>query len=427
MEEVGLKREFLMQNEFSTQRTTCRSCNTALRHVLVDLGSMPPSNAYLGSAAAIAAEKAFPLQTVVCDRCWLVQLDHDVAPEYLFHDYAYFSSYSESWLAHCRAYAEMAIKRFALGANSLVIELASNDGYLLKNFVESKIPVLGVDPSDTVAKAAIAAGVPTEIAFFGRQTAERLAARGLAADLVAGKNVLAHVPDPNDFVAGIPLLLKPNGSITIEFPHLLKLIQHVEFDTIYHEHFSYLSLLAVEALFARHGLRVYDVDELKTHGGSLRIYGCHAADARPEGAGLHKVRAAERQARLDNLEAYDTFRVRVEKCRTSLQAFLAKARAQGKRVAGYGAAAKGNTLLNYCGVTQQDLPFVADRSPHKQNKLLPGTHIPIKTPDQLLAERPDFVLILPWNLADEVVQQLAAVRQWGGQFVVPIPEAQIIT
>jgi SAM-dependent methyltransferase len=353
-------------------------------------------------------------------------VDYDVAPQELFGNYVYFSSYSDDWLAHAKEYCTMARRRFGLDAGSLVVELASNDGYLLKNFIDMGVPVLGIDPSDTVAAAAEKIGVPTLVEFFGERLAKELAGSGRQADLIIGNNVLAHVPLLNDFVAGIALLLKPKGSATIEFPHLLELIEHVEFDTIYHEHYSYISLYAIEQVFSRHGLRIYDVETLPTHGGSLRIFAAHSNRTDLEdSASLRRVRAQESAAGLADLGTYLRFAERVENCRRSLLAFLAEAKREGKTVAGYGAAAKGNTLLNYCGVTPADISQVADRNPHKQSKFLPGTHIPVVSPEALLQSRPDYVLILPWNLQHEIRQQLQAITQWGGRFVTPVPEVHI--
>jgi len=406
--------------------TACRACGGALSLTMADLGLQPPSNAFLPADAPLTGERLYPLRAKVCDRCRLVQLDHDVDPRELFGNYVYFSSYSDDWLRHAEAYCRMAMQRFALGADSLVVELASNDGYLLKNFVAAGISVLGIDPSDTVAFAAEAAGVPTLIEFFGEAQARELVAQGRQADLVIGNNVLAHVPAINDFVAGIALILKPGGTVTIEFPHLLRLIEHVEFDTIYHEHYSYISLLAIERVFAQHGLRIYDVEELPTHGGSLRIYATHAARGDvADSDSLRRVRAAEAAAGLADAAVYLRFAARVEACRTSVRGFLRDAKAAGRTVAGYGAAAKGNTLLNFCGVTSAELACVADRNPHKQGKLLPGSRIPVVSPEELLRRRPDYVLILPWNLRTEVMRQLAPVRGWGGRFVTPVPEIQI--
>jgi SAM-dependent methyltransferase len=406
--------------------TACRACGGSLSATMADLGLQPPSNAFLASMAEVRHEKRYPLRAKVCDACKLVQVDYDVAPEELFGNYVYFSSYSDEWLAHAKRYAGMARERFALGPDSLVVELASNDGYLLKNFLDMGIPVLGIDPSDTVARAAEKIGVPTLVEFFCDPLAVRLASEGRRADLIIGNNVLAHVPRLNDFVAGIATLLKPTGTATIEFPHLLELIEHVEFDTIYHEHFSYLSLYSIERVFARHGLRIYEAEELPTHGGSLRIFAAHAARAGLEdGARLKRLRAREAAAGLAELATYERFAERVEVCRKSVLEFLARARREGKTVAAYGAAAKGNTLLNFCNVSARDIPMVADRNPHKQSKFLPGTHIPVVAPEELMRARPDYVLILPWNLQDEIRRQLAAIAGWGGRFVVPVPVATI--
>jgi SAM-dependent methyltransferase len=393
---------------------------------MADLGLQPPSNAFLASMSEARHEKRYPLRAKVCEACKLVQVDYDVAPEELFGNYVYFSSYSDEWLAHAKRYADMARRRFGLGPGSLVVELASNDGYLLKNFVDEGIPVLGIDPSDTVARAAGKIGVPTLVEFFGESVARRLASEGRHADLIIGNNVLAHVPRLNDFVAGIATLLKPTGTVTIEFPHLLKLIEHVEFDTIYHEHFSYLSLYSIERVFARHGLRIYEAEELPTHGGSLRIFAASTSrDGLEDGARLKGLRAREEAAGLADLATYQRFAARVEVCRKSLLDFLAGAKREGRTVAAYGAAAKGNTLLNFCNVTTDDISMVADRNPHKQSKFLPGTHIPVVTPEDLMRARPDFVLILPWNLQGEIRRQLAGIADWGGRFVVPVPVATI--
>jgi SAM-dependent methyltransferase len=406
--------------------SACRSCDGRLTVTMADLGLQPASNAFLQTTAAFQHEKRYPLRAKVCETCKLVQLDYDVAPQELFGNYVYFSSYSDDWLAHAKAYCEMARKRFALGPSSLVVELASNDGYLLKNFLSTGIPVLGIDPSDTVAAAAAKIGVPTLVEFFGEKIAGDLARQGRQADLIIGNNVLAHVPQLNDFVAGTALLLRENGHITIEFPHLLELVKHVEFDTIYHEHFSYFSVYAIERVFSRHGLRLYDVERLSTHGGSLRIFAAHAARRDlNDSASLSEVRAQESAAGLQDLATYAKFSKRVEECRDSLLAFLATAKREGKRIAAYGAAAKGNTLLNFCGVTPQDIALVADRNPHKQNKFLPGTHIPVVSPEELMQAKPDYVLILPWNLRDEIEQQLSGIREWGGRFVTPVPLARI--
>jgi SAM-dependent methyltransferase len=404
----------------------CRACGGRLTVTMADLGMQPPSNAFLASMADAKDEKRYPLRAKVCELCKLVQVDYDVAPEELFSNYVYFSSYSDEWLAHAQAYCEMARRRFALDSRSLVVELASNDGYLLKNFVQSGIPVLGIDPSDTVAAAAQKIGVPTLVEFFGERLAMELKSGGRQADLIVANNVLAHVPQLNDFVAGIAVLLKPEGTATIEFPHLLKLIEQVEFDTIYHEHYSYISLYAIERVFGRHGLRIYDAEEFPTHGGSLRIFASHAgrADLR-ESAALLSLRAQEAAAGLADLDTYLRFAERVEACRRSVLAFFAQTKRESKVVAAYGAAAKGNTLLNFCGVTRADISMVADRNPHKQSKLLPGSHIPVVSPDELMRAAPDYVLVLPWNLQDEIMRQLAGIRAWGGRFVTPVPVVKI--
>src|SRR6266850_2329735 len=392
--------------------TGCRACGGRLTVTMADLGLQPASNAFITSLEAARDEKRYPLRAKVCESCKLVQVDYDVAPQELFGNYVYFSSYSDDWLAHAKEYCTMARRRFGLDAGSLVVELASNDGYLLKNFIDMGVPVLGIDPSDTVAAAAEKIGVPTLVEFFGERLAKELAGSGRQADLIIGNNVLAHVPLLNDFVAGIALLLKPKGSATIEFPHLLELIEHVEFDTIYHEHYSYISIYAVETL--------------PTHGGSLRIFAAHSNRTDLEdSASLRRVRAQESAAGLADLGTYLRFAERVENCRRSLLAFLAEAKREGKTVAGYGAAAKGNTLLNYCGVTPADISQVADRNPHKQSKFLPGTHIPVVSPEALLQARPDYVLILPWNLQDEIRQQLQGITRWGGRFVTPVPVVRI--
>jgi SAM-dependent methyltransferase len=406
--------------------TACRSCGGRLTITMADLGMQPPSNAFLATLSETAGEKRYPLRAKVCEVCKLVQVDFDVAPEELFGNYVYFSSYSEEWLVHAARYADMARRRFDLGPASLVVELASNDGYLLKNFLQMGIPVLGIDPSDTVARAAEGIGVPTLVEFFGEALARKLAREGRGADLIIANNVLAHVPQLNDFVAGIAALLKPQGTATLEFPHLLKLIENVEFDTIYHEHYSYLSLMAVEHVFSRHGLRLYDVEQLSTHGGSLRIFATHAHRRElPDSAALSALRAQEAAAGLGEIDTYRRFADRVQACKRSLKEFLARAQRESKRVAAYGAAAKGNTLLNFCGVTPRDIALVADRNPHKQGKFLPGTHIPVATPEALMDLRPDYVLILPWNLEHEIRGQLDGIRAWGGRFVTAVPQVAV--
>ncbi len=404
----------------------CQNCGATLTRTLVDLGMQPLSNSYVAPERSGVPDKTYPLHARVCDTCLLVQVDRVVPADEIFtEDYAYFSSFSDSWLAHCRAYVEMAVARFGLNASSKVVEIASNDGYLLQYVVAAGVPCLGVEPSANVAQAARSKGVPTEIAFFGLDTARRLADAGHAADLLVSKNVLTHVPDINDFVAGVGAILKPEGAYTVEFPHLLNLIQQVQFDTIYHEHFTYLSVLAIEKVFAKHGLRIFDIDEVPTHGGSLRVFACREGSIQPLSPNVAIVRNKEIAAGLDRPEGYADFGRRVEKVRADLLAFLGEAQAGKMRVVGYGAAAKGNTLFNYCGITERQIGFVADRSPAKQGKLLPGSHIPIRDPQAILDEKPDYVLIVPWNLRDEISRQLAPVRAWGGRFVTAIPNIAV--
>jgi hypothetical protein len=407
-----------------TAAPACLGCGAALTRTLADLGCTPLANAFVPIERS-EPDPVYPLHARVCDRCLLVQVEPVLPPAAIFSDYAYFSSYSDSWLAHCRGYCDMAIERFALTRQSKVVEIASNDGYLLKNFVAAGIPCLGIEPAANIADVARGRGVPTEIAFFGAETARRLAAHGQQADLLVAKNVLAHVPDINDFVVGIAILLKAQGVFTVEFPHLLNLIREVQFDTIYHEHFTYLSLMAIERVFHRHGLRVFDVESIATHGGSLRLFVCHGRSDRSEQPGVATVRDQERLARLDRPEGYDGFAARVEAVRASLMAFLDGVRAQSRKVAAYGAAAKGNTLLNFCGIGSDRIAFVADRSPVKQGKRLPGSRIPVRAPADIFAEKPDYVLILPWNLREEISGQLAGVRDWGGKLVTAIPSIHV--
>jgi SAM-dependent methyltransferase len=371
-------------------------------------------------------EPFYPLHVLVCDGCWLVQLGECQSPEHIFSDhYAYFSSYSDSWLEHARQYAMMAVNRFKLGRQSQVIEIASNDGYLLQYFVTTGIPVLGIDPAANVAEAARKRGVPTLVRFFGQATAGELVSQGTLADLLIGNNVLAHVPDLNDFVAGLKKTLKPEGVLSVEFPHLLRLIQENQFDTIYHEHFSYFSLLTVDKVFQGHGLCVFDVEELPTHGGSLRVFASHAGTRSPEPR-VGVVLAKEGTAGLNQIETYIGFGERVKAAKRGLLDFFISAKRGGKSIAAYGAPAKGNTLLNYCGVRTDFIDYTVDRSPHKQGLFLPGTHIPIFHPDQIRKTKPDFLLLLPWNLREEIMHQMACIRDWGGKFVVPIPEVRVL-
>lgn len=404
----------------------CRHCNTPLEHVFLDLGFAPPSNAYLNAADLQAPEQYFPLKLFVCDQCWLVQTeDYSRSDELFTKDYAYFSSVSTTWLAHARSYVEMITTRLGLGADSFVIEVASNDGYLLKNFVASGVPCLGVEPTDSTAAVAEAAGIPVVREFFGQDFASKLVKSGKQADLIIGNNVYAHVPDINDFTAGMKAALKPGGTITLEFPHLMSLMRLNQFDTVYHEHYSYLSLQSVKAIFARAGLRVCDVEQITTHGGSLRVYGCHADDARVDGAAVARILAEEIASGLQDLATYQRFQREADKVKNKLLAFLVEANLAGKTVAAYGAAAKGNTLMNYAGVKPDLVSFVCDAAASKQDKFMPGSHIPILAPKELRERRPDYILILPWNIADEVVKANEFVREWGGQFVVAVPALRI--
>ena len=403
---------------------SCRFCNAPLTRSFVDLGAAPLSNAFLSAEQLVQMEPHYPLHVFVCERCLLVQLESVASAEQIFSDYLYFSSYSDAWLRHAEAYAARLTEQLGLGPHSHVVEVASNDGYLLRFFQQRGVGVLGVEPAANVAAVAQANGIPTEVAFFGAATARRLAGQAQA-DLICANNVLAHVPDLHDFVAGLAILMKPSGTLTIEFPHLLRLIQDCQFDTIYHEHFSYFSLLVVQAVLARSRLRVFDVECLPTHGGSLRVYACHAER---EWLCHPRVTAAldeERSAGLGYITGYDGFRDRVIDTKCQILSFLIDARREGSIVAGYGAPAKGNTLLNYCGVGTELLQFTVDRSPHKQGRYLPGSRIPVYPPERLYEVRPDYVLILPWNLRDEIVDQLERVRDWGGKFVVPVPRLQV--
>jgi SAM-dependent methyltransferase len=405
----------------------CRSCGAPLSHVFVDLGQQPISNAMRRPEDARTAEPFYALRTYVCDACKLVQID-DVQPaEQHFHGaYTYFSSYSKSWLEHARRYADMMIARFGLDQASRVVEVASNDGYLLQYFKARGIPVQGIDPAANCAEVAMRErGVPTLVRFFGAATAREVAADGLA-DVIAGNNVLAHVPDINDFVEGLKILLKETGVITLEFPHLLSLIENCYFDTIYHEHYSYLSLLAVERLFARHELSVFDLEELTTHGGSLRIFASHSGRIARASPALEAFRAREAAAGLDGLEAYAAFGARVREAKRDLLMALIKLKDEDATIVGYGAAAKGNTLLNYCGIRGDFLDYVVDGSPHKQGLLLPGTAIPVYAPERIFETKPDCVMILPWNLRDEIMGQAQGIRDWGGRFLIPLPSPQIV-
>ena len=407
--------------------TACRFCGAGLVHTFADLGMTPISNAFLKADQLNRMEPFYPLHAYVCGECFLVQLEEFESPQKLFGDnYAYFSSYSDSWLDHARRYTEQMIGRFGFGSKSRVVEIASNDGYLLQYFKQKGVPVLGIEPARNVAEAAIAKGIPTLTRFFGVETAKELVAQGTRADLLLGNNVLAHVPGLNDFVAGMKVILKPDGVLTMEFPHLQHLIEENQFDTIYHEHFSYFSFLAAQRVFARHGLQLFDVEEIPTHGGSLRIYGRHAERGGEPGERVKELLARERRLKFEDLETYRAFSGRVQETKRQLLEFLISVKRAGKKVAGYGAPAKGNTLLNYCGIRSDFLEFTVDRSPHKQNTFLPGTHIPVHAPARIDEMKPDYVLILPWNLKDEIVKQMAHIRSWGGKFVVPIPRVKVL-
>jgi hypothetical protein len=415
-----------MKNEPMVNPGTCRFCKSELRHTFVDLGMSPLCESYLRQDQLNQMEPFYPLHVFVCAKCFLVQLDEYVTPDHIFTEYAYFSSYSDSWLDHCRRYTEQMLDRFHLNGQSLVVELASNDGYLLQYFVEKNIPVLGIEPAANVAKVAEQKNVPTLVKFFGQQVAAELASQGRQADLLLGNNVLAQVPDLCDFVAGMKILLKPRGVLTLEFPSLLKLMEENQFDTIYHEHFSYFSLLTVEKILAFYGLVLFDVEELPTHGGSLRIYGRHAEDAsKPVSLRVLELRTREQAQGLTRIESYRSFAERVKNTKRQLLECLIRVKQEGKSIAGYGAPGKGNTLLNYCGVGTDFIDYTVDRNPYKQGQFTPGTHIPICPPERIFETRPDYVLILPWNLRTEIMEQMARIREWGGKFIVPIPAATI--
>ncbi len=409
------------------QPAACRSCGATLRHTFVDLGMSPLANSFVKPDQLNETEPIYPLHAYVCAQCFLVQLESVAKPEDIFSDYAYFSSYSDSWLEHVRAYTDSITKRFGLNGKSWVVEIASNDGYLLQFLVAKGIPVLGIEPADNVAQAAVQKAIPTLVRFFGEDTARELTNQGKQADLIIGNNVLAHVPNLTGFVRGMKILLHKNGVITLEFPHLMRLMEENQFDTIYHEHFSYFSLLTIRKLFSRHGLKVFDVEELTTHGGSLRIYAGHENDnLRPVGERVKDLLAREEKAGFTNLEHYLAFGEQVKETKRKFLEFLMAAKADKKSVVGYGAPAKGNTLLNYCGVGTSLIDYTVDRSPHKQGHFLPGTRIPIYAPERISETMPDYLLILPWNLKDEIMQQMSYIRDWNGRFIVPIPEVQVL-
>lgn len=408
------------------QAPVCRFCNAPLRHTLVDLGMSPLCESYVAAERLNHMEPFYPLHVHVCERCFLAQLEEYVSPEAIFSEYAYFSSYADSWLEHARDYTDLMVRRFGIGPGSHVVELASNDGYLLQYFVQKGIPVLGVEPAANVARVAVDKGVPTVVEFFGEALARKMAGEGKKADLLIGNNVLAQVPDLNDFVKGMKMLLKPDGVITMEFPHLVRMVEENQFDTIYHEHFSYFSFISVEKIFAHHGLRLFDVEELPTHGGSLRIYASHYEDgANPAGQRVKEIEARELAAGLSGMEYYLSFGEQVKETKRKLLEFLINAKREGKSICGYGAPGKGNTLLNYCGIRTDFLDYTVDRNPYKQGKFTPGTHIPIYSPDKIHETRPDYLLILPWNFKDEIMKQMSHIRDWGGRFIVPIPELKV--
>jgi SAM-dependent methyltransferase len=405
----------------------CRFCGEPLRRTVVDLGMSPLCESYIEAARLDEMEPFYPLHVRICEGCFLVQLRAYVAPEQIFTEYAYFSSYSSSWIQHARQYADMIIERLRIGPELLVVELGSNDGYLLEGFVERGIPALGIEPAGNVAKVATERGVPTLVAFFGADTARRLVVEGRRADLLVANNVLAQVPDLNDFVAGIKLLLAPGGVATIEVPHLMRLLEGNQFDTIYHEHYSYFSLGTIQRIFSAHGMTIFDVEELPTHGGSVRIYARHAGpNGRAAGARVVELTEREDAAGLSTMEPYTSFAARVEQTKRRLLEVLISIKSNGKSIAGYGAPGKGNTLLNYCGIRTDLVDYTVDRNPYKQGRFLPGTRIPIFALDKIAESRPDFILILPWNLKDEIIEQLAFVRGWGARFIVPIPEVTVL-
>jgi SAM-dependent methyltransferase len=405
---------------------SCRFCKTPLTHTLVDLGMSPLCESFLRADQLNQMEPFYPLKVYVCHECFLAQLEEYVKPEDIFTEYAYFSSYSDSWLQHAKNYTEFMIERFKLGKHHQVIELASNDGYLLQYFVERGIAALGVEPAKNVAKVAVEKGIPTITEFFGVKLAKKMAGEGTKADLLLGNNVLAQVPDLNDFVAGMKIVLKPDGVITIEFPHLMRLIEGNQFDTIYHEHFSYFSFIAVERIFAGHGITLFDVEELPTHGGSIRIYGRHAEDkAKPLTERAKELKEREIRAGYDRMGTYSTFAEKVKETKRKILEILIEERRKGKTIVGYGAPGKGNTLLNYCGIRSDFLDYTVDRSLYKHGRFTPGTHIEIFPPDRIAKDRPDYLFILPWNLKDEIMRQMSFIREWGGKFIIPIPEPTI--
>jgi len=405
----------------------CRFCNTRLKNQFVSLGASPLSNSFRTEEELHRMEPYYPLEVYVCDNCFLVQLDEFESPENIFNDYAYFSSYSDTWLKHAKDYVDKMTGLINLTTQSYVIEIASNDGYLLQYFVEKGIPVLGIEPARNVAEAAIQKGIPTETVFWDTKTAKRLASEGKYADLLLGNNVLAHVPNLNDFVEGLKVLLKQQGVITMEFPHLMRLMEETQFDTIYHEHFSYFSFVTVEKVFNAHGLNIFDVEELPTHGGSLRIYACHKEDQTKHiSRSVVDLRKKEIASGYTNINHYLSFNDKVKTVKRNILNFFIQAKENGKTIVGYGAPAKGNTLLNYCGLRTDFLDYTVDRNPYKQGRYLPGSHIPIQSPDMIKETKPDYLFILPWNIKEEIMDQMAFIKEWGGRFIIPIPKVEII-
>jgi len=407
---------------------SCRFCGHNLEHTFCDLGETPLSNSYLAEEDLAKKEPFFSLHAYVCDNCFLVQVQEFQKPEAIFTEYAYFSSYSESWLGHAKNYVENVTERFALSSNSKVVEIASNDGYLLQYFKSKGIPVLGIEPAANVAEVAIEKGIPTLVEFFNASLAEELVLREGKANLILGNNVLAHVPNLNDFIRGMKILLKSDGIITLEFPHLIRLVEENQFDTIYHEHFSYFSLFTIEKIFAYHGLTLFDVDEIPTHGGSIRIYARHDVDkTKPITNRIDALRQKEIDQGINSIDFYQQFSQKVLSTKNQIRIFFKEAKKQGKVIVGYGAPAKGNTLLNFCEIGKDVMDFTVDRNPYKQNRYLPGTHIPIKNVEKIEEEKPDYLFILPWNLKNEIIEQMGYIRKWGGRFVVPIPELEVIS
>jgi SAM-dependent methyltransferase len=414
-----------MATETIIPKSSCRFCHTPLTHTFVDLGMSPLCQDHVKPNELKNMEPFYPLHAYVCEKCFLVQVEEFVSPEVIYDDYAYFSSYSDSWLQHCKRYAENAVTDLKLGPKNLVVELASNDGYLLQYFHEKNNPVLGVEPAATAAERAISKGIRTEVEFFGNRTVGKLIDGYGKADLIIGNNVLAHVPDINDFVSAMKVMLKQDGVITMEFPHLLRLVEGNQFDTIYHEHFSYLSFTTVESIFAYHGLTLVDVEELPTHGGSIRIYARHAENAGEVKFSVTELRTREEAAGMKTLEYYQQFAENVKRTKRKILQFLIDAKQRGKTVAGYGAPGKGNTLLNYCGIRTDFIDYTVDRNPKKQGNFLPGTLIPILSPEEIKHTQPDYLFILPWNLKDEIIDTHSYIEEWGGKFVVPIPEPKV--